>query len=136
MAMFRLHRLNMIVSGATVILAAMPAVAGAQTMTRFTTYLHSGPGLEFSVTDEVPGQTALTLEPCRAGWCRTTYGGAFGWVEQKLLISGPATAQPQPGERPTECMDFARTGWPHQGDLERVCIFAPVKPIVLDKPAG
>lgn len=130
------RRLAVIVSGAVATLALLPASASAQLVTSFTTYMHSGPGLEYAVTDEIPNRTPLVPQSCVGGWCRITFGGVPGWVQQKILISGPSTAQPKPGERPTECMDFARTGWPDQGNLERVCIFQPNKPIVLDKPAG
>ncbi|MDP9097255.1 MAG: SH3 domain-containing protein [Pseudomonadota bacterium] len=130
------RRFEIFVSCVVFPLALMPLVARAQLVTRFTTYMHSGPGLEYSVTDEIPNQTALAPQSCTNGWCRISYNGAPGWVQQNLLINGPSTAQPKPGERPTECMDFARTGWPDAGDLERVCIFRPSKPIGLDKPAG
>ena len=136
MAFRSTRRLDIIVSSVAAALAFAPGAASAQIVTRFTTYMHSGPGLEFAVTDEIPNQTPLAPQSCSAGWCRITYGGIPGWVQQKQLISGPATAQPKPGEHPTECMDFARTGWPDSGNLERVCIFAPNQPIELDKPTG
>lgn len=136
MTLSRPRRLASIVSTIAGLLVVMPGSASAQIVTRFTTYMHSGPGLEFSVTDEIPNRTALAPETCKAGWCRINYGGVYGWVQQKTLIAGPSTAQPKPGERPIECMDFARTGWPPAGDLERVCIFTPNKAIDLDKPAG
>ena len=136
MTLSRPRRPDIIVSTFVGLLAALPASASAQTVTRFTTYMHSGPGLEFTVTDEIPNRTPLAPETCQAGWCRITYSGVAGWVQQKTLVAGPSTAQPKPGERPVECMNFARTGWPDSGDLERVCIFAPNKPIELDKPAG
>lgn len=126
-------RHGMIVSAVAGLSAILPASANAEIVTRFTTYMHSGPGLEFTVTDEIPNQTALAPETCKAGWCRVNYGGVYGWVQQKTLTAGPSTAQPKPGERPIECMDFARTGWPPAGDLERVCIFAPNK---TSEPAG
>jgi hypothetical protein len=136
MALRIARRLDIIVSCFAATAAFSPVAANAQLVTRFTTYMHSGPGLEYAVTDEIPNQTPLTPQSCSAGWCRITFGGVPGWVQQKLLISGPSTAQPKPGERPTECMDFARTGWPDAGNLERVCIFKPNKAIELDKPAG
>lgn len=136
MALPSTRRFDAIVSGMAALLAFLPTAADAQLVTRFTTYMHSGPGLEFAVTDEIPNQTPLAPQSCSAGWCRITYGGVPGWVQQKLLITRASTAQPKPGERPTECMDFARTGWPDAGNLERVCIFKPNKPIELDKPAG
>ena len=129
------HRLDIFVSGILAAFVVGPA-AHAQAVNRFTTFMHSGPGLEYSVTDEIPNRTALPIETCVSGWCRIRFGGVPGWVQQKTLISGPSTAQPQPGERPTECMDFARTGWPDQGNLERVCIFQPNKPVEIAKPAG
>jgi hypothetical protein len=132
----RLDRLGIVVGAAAALLAALPTLANAQIVNRFTTYMHSGPGLEFAVTDEIPNGTPLSPETCQAGWCRINYGGVPGWVQQKTLITGPLTAQPKPGERPTECMDFARTGWPNSGDLQRVCIFPPNKPIELNKPTG
>jgi uncharacterized protein YraI len=132
----RTCRLDIIVSTIAGLLAVLPASVSAQTVTRFAIYMHSGPGLEFAVTDEIPNRTPLTPETCQAGWCRINYGGVPGWVEQKMLIAGPSTAQPKPGERPTECMDFARTGWPDAGDLERVCIFTPNQAVAQDKPAG
>ena len=125
-----------IVSTIAALMAIVPASARAQSVTAFASYMHSGPGFEFAVIDEIPKRTPLVPEMCKAGWCRISYGGVAGWVEQKLLVAGPTTAQPKPGERPLECMDFARTGWPDAGDLERVCIFAPNKEIALDKPAG
>lgn len=125
-----------VVSTVAVLLAVLPALARAQSVTAFATYMHSGPGFEFAVIDEIPNRTPLAADNCKAGWCRVTYGGVYGWVQQKMLIAGPSTAQPRPGERPIECMDFARTGWPDAGDLERVCIFTPNKAIVLDRRAG
>ena len=136
MTLSRHRPLNIIVSVAAVLLAVGSSSARAQTVTRFAVYMHSGPGFEFAVTDEISNGVPVSPETCRDGWCRITYGGVAGWVQQKMLVAGPATAQPQPGERPTECMDFARTGWPNSGDLERVCIFKPDKAIALDKPAG
>ena len=132
----RTRWVDMIVSSLAVSLAVWPVRADAQSVTRFTTYMHSGPGLEFAVTDEIPNRTPLAPDSCKAGWCRITYGGVYGWIQQNTLIAGPSTAQPKPGERPTECMDFARTGWPDAGDLERVCIFVPNQAIPLEKPAG
>ncbi|MDT7953215.1 MAG: hypothetical protein RQ966_17060 [Acetobacteraceae bacterium] len=134
MLLLKSNQYNVVVSVAALLLASASA-AGAQTVTRFTTYLHSGPGLEFSVMDEIPPQTALDPE-CKAGWCRVKFGAAFGWVDQSALIKGPSTAQPKPGERPTDCMDFARTGWPNSGDLERVCIFTPNQKLEVGKPAS
>ncbi len=93
--------------------------------------------MQFSVTDEIPMQTPLTPEVCRDGWCRIRYGNAFGWVDQSVLVTSPAIAQPQPGERPVDCVDFARTGWPHEGNLNRVCIY-PARPAAdaAAKPGG
>ena len=131
-----LPRRDLLVSTWAVALVLGLAPAHAQIVTRFTTYMHSGPGLQYSVTDEIQNRTPLAPESCRDGWCRIRYGGAFGYVQQNTLVSGPSTAQPPPGERPVECMDFARTGWPNSGDLERVCIFKPVGPTDIGKPAG
>ena len=113
------------VSGAMAMLAAVaaPQARAQTTMTRFTVFMHSGPGMQFSVTDEIPTQTPLAPEICAGGWCRIRYGNALGWVDQSMLASSPPTAQPRPGERPVDCVDFARTGWPHEGDLDRACIY-------------
>ena len=135
MPLSRRYRLYMLVSGFTATLAVVPA-ARAQLVTRFTTYMHSGPGLQYSVTDEIPNRTPFAPQWCGDGWCRVQFGGVAGWIQQSTLITGPSTAEPAPGQRPTECMDFARTGWPNSGNLERVCIFAPNKPIDVEKPAG
>lgn len=132
----RPSRPDLLVSALAVALMAGGASAHAQIVTRFATYMHSGPGLQYSVTDEIQTRTPLAPESCRDGWCRVRYGRAWGYVQQNTLVAGPSTAQPQPGERPIECMDFARTGWPNSGDLERVCIFKPVAPLDVGKPAG
>ncbi len=136
MTLSRRRRADIIVRSVLAVWALGSTAAGAQTVTRFAVYMHSGPGFEFAVTDEIPNRTPLTPETCTGGWCRVNYSGVYGWVPQKMLVTEPSTAEPQPGQRPTECMDFARTGWPNSGDLERVCIFAPNKAIGLDKPAG
>ena len=135
MPLSRKYRINLAVSGIAATLA-FSSGAHAQLVTRFTTYMHSGPGLQYSVTDEIPIRTPFTPEACNGGWCRVLFGGIPGWIQQNTLISGPSTAEPKPGEHPVECMDFARTGWPDAGNLERVCIFAPVKPLEIEKPAG
>lgn len=137
MPLSRPLRLNVLVSSATILLTIASAQAQAQTqsVTRFTTFMHSGPGLQFSVTDEIPNRTPLQPE-CASGWCRVRYGNAFGWVEQSTLTSGPTTAQPGPGERPVSCADFARTGWPDSGNLERVCTFQAQKPLPVEKPGN
>ena len=139
MPLGRNYRFNIVV----IAMALLPVAAGAQTesrstpqfSTRFTTMMHSGPGMQFSVTDEIPTRTKLQPE-CAGGWCRVRYGNAFGWVEQSMLTSGPTTAQPRPGERPLDCVDFARTGWPDAGNLERVCTFQAQKPLEVGKPGG
>lgn len=127
MSLVRHSRRNVLVSSVAIALAALPLGAQAQTVTQFATFMHSGPGRQFAVTDEIPTQTPLAPNDCRSGWCRIRYGNAYGWVEQSTLVNGPSTAQPKPGERPTECMDFARSGWPDSGNLERVCIFPAQK---------
>ncbi|GEM_PF-5246103 len=128
------HRIDLVVSGLAMLLAVAPIAAHAQLVTRFAVYVHSGPGYQYAVTDELNNGTPLAPESCKAGWCLVRTSGVPGYVPQNMLINGPATAQPKPGDRPLECMDFARTGWPNSGDLERVCIFAPNQQIELSKP--
>ena len=92
MQLSRKYRLNLLASGivATVVAAfAFAPAAHAQQVTRFTTYMHSGPGLQYSVTDEIPNRTAFTTrKTCNGGWCQVVFGGVVGYIQQNTLISG------------------------------------------------
>ena len=117
--------LDVIWSGLLLASLLEPGARADTMLTKFTTFMRAGPAKEFAVTDEIPTQAAVDRQGCANDWCQVRYGGAYGWVEQKLLSASPPMARPQPGARPTECFDFVRTGWPDAGNLDGLCIYSP-----------
>lgn len=99
------------------------AAALAETRsTGFTTFLHAGPGRQYAVTDEVPTHATVEVAGCDKGWCKIRFGGADGWIDQRMLMTARASAPPT---KPAECVDVVRSGWPRGGDPERLCLQAP-----------
>ena len=116
---------NALASSAALVILLSPAARADMLMTRFTTYMHAGPGKQFAVSDEIPTQRQIEVAGCANDWCEVRYGAAYGWVETSALSTSPPTAEVRAGERPSDCFDFARTGWPDRGRLQSVCIYSP-----------
>lgn len=104
----------------TLLAAGALQQARAETRTTsFATFLHVGPGRQYAVSDEVPTRTAVEVNDCEKDWCRIRYGNAFGWIDQRMLA---AATPAQPAIGGANCVDYARTGWPNNGDHERLCL--------------
>lgn len=104
---------------------ASPAQANAIQTTRaqtsWTTYLRSGPGLQFAVIDEVESRSNVDVVGCRDGWCLVVYGGAEGYLAQSVLPSSTPPNKTGPSPHPGDCFDAHLKGYPKGGEDVRFC---------------
>jgi hypothetical protein len=84
----------------------------------WTTWLRAGPGLHFTVLDEISGGDTLEVLDCDAGWCRTMSDGAIAYIQAERV----SRVEPQAGNAdvPGPCVDSRRAGY-EDGELFRYC---------------
>ena len=86
---------------------AIPAVAEAYTSyTTGAVNLRSGPGVGYASYGALPAGTAVNVQYCQSGWCRTSSYRGTGWVSSSYLSGAayprayPAPVYPRPYYHP------------------------------------
>ena len=102
---------------AAVLCLASPA--GAWTgRVNWTTWLRAGPGMQFTVLDEVFGGDTVEVLDCGNGWCRTVSGGAVAYIQAELVARAEPAAPLAAGSGP--CVDSRWAGY-KDGEMFHYC---------------
>ena len=110
-------RLSVIASAAAVLAITAPAYAWTGHATR-ATFLRAGPGLEYSVTDEVDREAALDVLKCAGAWCEVRFEGVVGWVLAATVAQAAPASPPPHGTQP--CFEDRQAGY-GKGERTRFC---------------
>lgn len=94
-------KLKMTVGLAAIALVASSVAAVAYpTQTTGATYLHTGPGANYSLVTPVPAGANVNVQHCIASWCRVVWTQYVGFMPAGLLAqvpySNPPTFTPAP----------------------------------------
>jgi uncharacterized protein YraI len=97
--------------------------------TAWTTLVHTGPGEQYAVVDELNPDTPVDVQECANGWCRVIADRAVGYVQADHMqdSNGPLTPQGGanpafgPSSQPAPCFEFKQSGYGDKGDLNTVC---------------
>ncbi len=112
------RRLFCFAAGLSCAVLAQPA--DAQTMrTIWTTFMRAGPGLQYTVIDEVDEQRDVDVQGCGNGWCRVVFGDRDGYIRQDHLSANPPAPAPEASAK-APCFDARRSGYGN-GDEQRYC---------------
>jgi len=72
---------------AATICASAGAAAAFEAHVTAPTELRAGPGMRHHVVAMIPANAAFEAIDCRR-WCQVQYGGAMGYVQAPLVVSG------------------------------------------------
>ncbi len=108
---------SVIAVAAAVLAITAPAHAWTGHATR-ATFLRAGPGLEYSVTDEVDHEAALDVLKCTGDWCEVRFEGSIGWVMASTVTQ--ATPAPVPPHEAQACFVDRQAGY-GKGEQTRFC---------------
>ena len=107
-----------VIAAAVAVLATIaPAEAWTGHATR-ATFLRAGPGLEYSVTDEVDREAALDVLKCADAWCEVRFEGVVGWVLAATVTQAAPAPAPPHGTQP--CFEDRQAGY-GKGERTRFC---------------
>ncbi|SMQ70553.1 SH3 domain-containing protein [Devosia lucknowensis] len=68
--------------------ASAGSEAGSHGWSRETLVLRSGPGAQYAVTGEIPGEVAIKILRCQKHWCMVDGPGGRGWTGNGALDFG------------------------------------------------
>jgi uncharacterized protein YgiM (DUF1202 family) len=89
--------------------------------TTWTTFMRAGPGLQYTVIDELDEQSDVDVQGCGNGWCRIVVGDRNGYIRQDHLSASPPVQAPAPAtQAKPPCFDARRSGY-GSGDEQRYC---------------
>ncbi|MBN9046962.1 MAG: SH3 domain-containing protein [Rhizobiales bacterium] len=75
---------------AAIVAAGVLAAGAAQAANAISTTnlnLRTGPSTRYATMGAIPGGAPVTVHGCTSGygWCRVSYGGAYGWASSRYL---------------------------------------------------
>jgi hypothetical protein len=86
---------SLLAFGFAVVLALMPSVpsmafseSGSHGWSRETLELRSGPGTQYDVVGEIPGEVAIKVLRCQKLWCNVDGPGGRGWTSNVAIDFG------------------------------------------------
>jgi uncharacterized protein YraI len=101
--------------------AAAPAsLPGAGTVMT-TTYLRTGPGVQYAALDEVPPQAQVAVQSCAGAWCDVRWGTVHGYIRQESLTMPDLHVKPAATPQGAACFSARLNGRPNGADGVRIC---------------
>ena len=85
------------------------------------TFLRTGPGQRFTVSDELLRGARVEVGDCDVQWCRVQLDRTTGFMDRTALAARDATPPPVAG--PEDCFEARRAGRA-RGEVWRYCVRA------------